>query len=312
MGTPRPFCFGVQMTQADSAAAWTAKAQRAEALGYNILHMPDHLSGRLAWGPALATAAAATRTIRLGTFVLANDFRHPAFVAQEAATLDLLSGGRFELGIGAGWLGDDYRQSGIPLASPGVRVGRLEEAIQILKKLFGDEPVTFSGQHYTITELDGYPKPVQRPHPPFVIGGGGKRILEIAAREAATINLVPKSRPDGSGLDVADSTTAAFDQKLAWVRDAAGDRFPEIELGILLQRLIVTDDIASAVEALSHEWAPLTPDELRACPLVLAGSIAEIVETLQTRRQRWGLSSVVVFERDMESFAPIVSRLAGR
>jgi len=308
----RPFRFGVQMTQAGSAADWTAKAQRAEALGYTILLMPDHLAGRMAWGPALATAAAVTRTIRLGTFVLANDFRNPAFVAQEAATLDFLSGGRFEFGIGAGWLGDDYRQSGIPLAPPGVRVGRLAEAIHILKKLFGDDPVTFNGQHYTITELDGYPKPVQRPHPPFVIGGGGKRILELAAREAATINLTPKSRPDGSGLDVADSTAAAFDQKLEWIRDAAGDRFPEIELGTLLQRLIVTDDAPQAVEALSHEWAPLTPDQLRECPLVLAGSIDEIVETLLSRRQRWGLSSVVAFERDLESFAPIVSRLAGR
>ena len=311
MTARRPFRFGVQAFQSASGDAWTATARRAEALGYDTLFMPDHVAGCLGFGPALAMVAAATRSLRLGTLVLANDLRHPALVAKDAATLDLLSGGRLELGLGAGWMREDYAQTGIPFDPPGVRVSRLEEAIQIVKALFGDEPVTFHGRHYAITDLDGYPKPVQRPHPPFVMGGGGKRALGIAAREAATVNISPKPLPDGTGLDIADATAVAMDQKVGWVRAAAGDRFADVELGVLIQGLVVTDDAAAAIAELSRDWAPLTPAEVQDSPYGLVGTIDQIVETLRERRERWGISSVVVFERDMEAFAPVVARLAG-
>ena len=311
MVVERPFRFGVQVSQTGSGEDWTAKAGRVEALSYSALVMPDHVAGCLAFGPALAAAAAVTRRLRLGTLVLANDLRQPALVAKEAATLDLLSGGRLELGLGAGWMRDDYSQTGIPFDPPGVRVSRLEESIQIIEALFADGPVTFQGRHYAVTDLEGYPKPVQRPHPPFVMGGGGKRMLGIAAREAATVDLVPKSLPDGSGLDIADATAAAMERKVGWVRDAAGERFAELELSVLLQRLVITGDAARATEELSREWEPMTPEEVVECPYALIGTVDQIVETLRARRTRWGISRVVVFERDMTAFAPIVARLAG-
>src|SRR5207253_6767082 len=188
---------------------WVQQARRAEELGYSTFLLPDHYVNDLATTPALAIAAEATNTLRVGSFVFDNDFRHPAAVAKEAATLDLLSDGRFELGIGAGWHGPEYQQTGIPFEPPGVRVGRLEEAVTIIKALFGEEPVNFSGKHYTINGLVGLPKPVQRPHPPILIAGGGKRVLSLAAREADIVGLHIKTYADGSGGDMTSTSADA-------------------------------------------------------------------------------------------------------
>ena len=173
----RPFRFGVASVETASGSAWTEFARRAEALGYATLLVPDHYLNPLTPVPALMAAAAVTTTLRVGCTVFANDFRHPALLAKEAATIDLLSGGRFEFGLGAGWLKDEYDQVGIPFDPPGVRVARMEEGLRVIKGLWGEEPVTFAGAYYTISGLEGTPKPVQRPHPPIYVGGGGKRLL---------------------------------------------------------------------------------------------------------------------------------------
>jgi probable F420-dependent oxidoreductase len=308
----RAFRFGVQTSAATSSANWTDKARRAEALGYAVLLMPDHLGEQFAVGPALAAAAGATTKLRIGTLVLQNDLRHPAFVAKEAATLDLLSDGRFELGIGAGgsWL-PDYEATGIPFDPPGSRVARLAESLPIVKALLGGGPVSFSGRHHTLHEYEGFPKPVQRPHPPILVGAGGPRMLALAAREADIVGLLPSMLPIGGRFRLEEATAAAVAGQVRQVRDAAGDRFAGLELNILLQRLIVTDDPRQAGEELSRQWVPLTTDEIMETPSLLIGSIDGIVEAVRERRERFGASYFVVFERDMEAFAPVVARLAG-
>lgn len=300
------FRFGVQLHQAGSAREWAETARRAEALGYDTLVMPDHV-GVLGFGPALATAAGATTTLRIGTFVLDNDFRHPAFVAQDAATLDLLSDGRFELGLGAGWHGPDYTATGIPFASPGVRVGRLRESVAIIKALFGQEAVTHAGEHYTLTD---HPPVSTHPRPPILIGAGGKRLLAFAAREADIVGLLSISRPDGSGFETADVTAAATDEKVAVVRAAAGARFSALELNILLQTLTVTDDAAGEAERISQRWG-LPAGDILAAPPVLIGTVTQMVETIQARRERFGISYIVARGEWLETFAPVVARLAG-
>lgn len=180
MPHPRTFRFGVQIASAGSAQEWADLARRAEELGYSSVFMPDHFGEQLAPVPALMAAADATTDLRIGALVFGNDYKHPVVLAKEAATLDVLSGGRFEFGIGAGWMNTDYEESGIQHDRPGVRIDRLAESVQICKGLFGEDPVTFEGEHYRISGLNGMPKPVQRPHPPVLIGGGGKRVLSLA------------------------------------------------------------------------------------------------------------------------------------
>jgi probable F420-dependent oxidoreductase len=273
--------------------------------------MPDHFRDQFAIGPALAIVAEAT-TLRIGTFVLQNDLRHSALLAQEAATLDVLSDGRLELGLGAGgsWL-PDYEQTGIPFDPPATRVARLEESLRIIKGLFAEGPLTFAGQHYTITEFDALPKPIQHPHPPLLIGGGGPRMLSLAAREANIVSILPTMLPAGGQFREDQFSDTAFAKQVAFLRQAAGPRFPNLELNVLLQRVVVTHDTQQASEELSREWTPMTPDEVRQTPYLLIGSIDDIVETLLMRRQQLGISYLVVFERDMDAFSPVVARLSG-
>lgn len=313
----RPFRFGLQLTGGASGAEWAEQARRAEALGFDVLLMPDHIGYPIwACAPALAVAAAATTTLRICPFVLDNDFRNPAFVAAEAATLDQLSGGRFELGLGAGWDLNDYTRTGIPFDPPAIRVGRLAESVSIIKRLFGPEAVTFHGEHYTITELEGHPKPVQHPHPPLLIGAGGKRMLALAAREADIVSVIMQARREG-GLDIADGTAEAFDRKLAWLREQAGERFTQIEINALIQRIVVTDHPADHAERLAHDFGLANAREGAETPLALIGSVDQIVETIEARRERWGISYLVVRPRyldiDMlDPLAKIIARLAGR
>jgi probable F420-dependent oxidoreductase len=308
----RPFRFGVQCSRDASREEWKERARRAEALGYDILLMPDHLGEQFAIGPALALAADSTTNLRIGTLVLQNDLRHPAFVAKEAATLDLLSDGRFELGLGAGgsWM-PDYEATGIPFDRPGARVGRLMESLRIITGLWSDSPVTYPGDHYTITALEGFPKPMQRPRPPILVGGGGPRALAFAAQEADIVAVLPRLLPVGGHFQMEQCAAEAFGAQIDLVRQAAGPRIAELELNVLLQRLVVTDDAGPASEELSREWEPLTPAQVLESPYLLIGSIDGIVESLQARRERFGVSYVVVFDHAAEAFAPVVARLRG-
>lgn len=308
----RPFRFGVTAPTPSAGTDWVERARRVEQLGYSILVVPDHFRDHLAPVPALTAAALATTRLRVGSLVFSNDFRHPAVLAKEAATIDVLSGGRFELGLGAGWLRAEYDQTGIPFEAPGTRVERLEEAVTIIKGLLAGERVTFAGRHYTIADLDGRPTPVQRPHPPIAIGGGGRRTLTLAAREASIVGLVPRARRDGSGLDLADLSDAATREKLEWVRAAAGDRFDSLEINTLIQAVAVTvpEQRTAAADQLASRFN-VARDVVLETPYVLLGTIEEMCETLRQRRERYGISYLTVFERDMEVFAPVVARLAG-
>jgi probable F420-dependent oxidoreductase len=311
--TNRRFRFGVAVGGAASQQDWVEKARRAEDLGYSTFLLPDHYINPLATVPALAIAAGATRSLRVGSYVFSNDFRHPAMVAKESATLDLLSDGRFELGLGAGWHGPEYSQVGIPFDPPGVRVGRLEEAVTIVKALFGTEAVYFAGKHYQIDGLPGLPSPLQTPHPPILIAGGSKRVLSLAGREADIVGLHFKTYTDGSGGDVSSASVDATLQKLDWVREAAGERFDQLEFNVLVRWLAITDDPrGTAVEIASRPSSmPPTPELLLESPNALIGSITSIVETLQRRREQFRISYIVVVEDDMERFAPVVAQLHG-
>jgi len=309
--TPRPFRFGVTVPSVAAGPAWAEHARRIEQLGYAILQMPDHFREQLAPVPALTAAALATTRLRIGSLVFSNDFRHPVVLAKEAATLDVLSGGRFELGLGSGWLREEYDQAGIPFDAPGTRIERMAETVTIVKGLLAGEPVHFTGRHYTIAGLRGTPTPVQRPHPPLVIGGGGQRLLSLAAREASIVSLVPRARRDGGGLDRGDFGEAAFRQKIERVRAAAGDRFAGLELHTLIQAVVVTDRRTEAAEPLATRFR-MDREAVLESPYVLIGSIDEICAALESRRDRHGISSVTVFDRDLEAFAPGVARLAGR
>lgn len=307
----KPFRFGVSMRGAGSKAEWVTKARRAEALGFSSLVMPDHLIGtRMSVGPALVLAAEVTTRLRVGSFVFDNDFRHPAVLAQEAATVDVLTAGRFEFGIGAGWMREEYDKTGIPFVDGGARVDRMAEALTIIKGLFGDQAVTLNGKHYTVSGLEGTCKPIQQPHPPILIGGGGTRLLTIAAAQADIISIMPRSKRDGSALEDGDATAAAFDHKLEVIRDAAGSRFEELEFNTLVQEVIVTDDAAGAAAKLIGDWK-LGVDEILESPLLLIGTGDQIRQKLRRIRDRLRISYVTVFEKNMEAMAPVIEPLLG-
>jgi probable F420-dependent oxidoreductase len=306
----RPFRFAVFAHEAASRQAWEENARRVEALGYAILVMPDHFMNPLTPVPALAAAAAVTTTLRIGTIVFANDFRHPALLAKEAATLDLLSDGRFEFGLGAGWFQTEYERAGITFDSPGRRIDRMHEALTIVKGLWSDEPLTFQGTHYAITELDGTPKPVQKPHPPIFIGGTGRRMLRLAGQEADIVGFIPKNLP-GGGHDWLVSTPELLTEQIGWVREGAGARFDQLELSMVAFRTIVTDRPREAAAEVARDH-DLTPDQVLASPDFLIGSEDAIVECLLRRREQFGVSYLEIAARDAAGFAPVVARLAGR
>jgi probable F420-dependent oxidoreductase len=307
----RPFRFGIQLVTAPDGAAWAAKARRAEELGYSTVFLPDHFDDQLAPVPALVAAADATTDLRVGALVFDNDYKHPVVLAKEAATIDLLSGGRLELGIGAGWQRTDYDRAGIPYDPPGVRIDRMEEALPILKGLLAGETVDVTGEHYTVSGLTGTPLPVQRPHPPLLIGGGGRRVLSIAAREADIVGINVNLAAGEVGPDAGPNATAeATAEKVGWVRDAAGDRFDDIELNVLVFFAVVTDDRAGTAEAMAHGFN-VSADQALRIPHAVVGTVDEICADLEERRDAFGLSYVVFSQDAMEAMAPVVARLAG-
>ena len=311
MTHPRPFRFGVLAAKARSSSEWTDTARKAEDLGYSTLVMPDHFGDQLSPIAALSTAAAVTETLRVGTLVFANDFRHPAVLAKETATLDLLSDGRLEVGLGAGWMSADYSWTGIVEDRPGVRIDRMIEAIAVLRGLWGDGAFSFDGEHYTITEMNGRPKPAQPGGPPLVVGGGGKRVPSTAARLADIVGVNPNVGEGNVGPEAIASMSAdATDEKLGWVRAAAGDRFDEIEISILKFVTVVTDDRAATAEKVGGAMG-MDAATLLASPHTLVGSAEQIADELVEQRERWQGSYVTVQSDALETFAPVVAALAG-
>ncbi|HUG14777.1 MAG TPA: TIGR03621 family F420-dependent LLM class oxidoreductase [Thermomicrobiales bacterium] len=302
---PRDFRFGVSVFQAETGEAWREKARRVEGLGFDVLLIPDHIGSELlSYAPALMAAADATTTLRVGPFVLDNNFRHPAFVARDAATIDLLSEGRYELGIGGGWLPANFERTGVPFKTAGIRAGRLEESVLIIKGLLKGEPFSFAGEHYTIAELAGFPKPVQQPLP-IMMGAGGPRVLDFAAREADIIGVTPPALPQG-GLKLAVEADSV-DRQIARIRAAAGELFDDIELNILMQEVLVTDDRQAAAEELAAQWEKPAADLLDS-PHLLIGTHEQMAEDLRQRRERFGFSYIAVFERDLDAFAPVIAK----
>jgi probable F420-dependent oxidoreductase len=305
------FRFALQASRAASPRAWRELARRSEDLGYSTLYVPDHLDDQ--WAPllALAVAAEATSTLRVGTLVLDNDFRHPVVLAKEAATLDVITDGRFEFGLGAGWANADYDMSGIPMDPGGVRVARLAESIEIMRAMWTDGSATFAGTHYRVTSALGTPAPVTPGGPPLVIGGGSRRILELAGRVADVVSIVPSLAAGVVGAETAAQAVAEkYADRVRWVRDAAGDRADDLELQCWTAAVAVVPDADTVSENLASAFG-LTPDQLRAAPVALIGPVEGIVDTLRKRREEYGFSYIVVHEGEMDALAPVIAELAG-
>jgi probable F420-dependent oxidoreductase len=311
VSSPRAFRFGVEMMGPFDGMTWAESARELESLGFSTMFAPDHLDE--GYGPitAMATAAAATTTLRVATAVFAADFRHPAILARELASIDQLSQGRLEVGIGAGYQVNDYAGAGLVMDSPGTRVDRMMEHVTVLRGLFADGPFDFAGQHYRITALDGSPKPYRPGGPPILVAGGGRRLLTFAAAHADIVgvngSLPTSAQRSGSAPD---AVPASIDRKLAWVREAAGARFSELEIHAWLRFAQVTSDSRSAAAQLTGRFGA-EADQVLASPIVLLGSPAEIIERLHERRERWGYSYFTLQQPAALQFAPVLARLAG-
>jgi probable F420-dependent oxidoreductase len=305
------FRFALQASKAASPAAWRALARKAEDLGYSTLYVPDHLDDQ--WAPMVAAtvAAEATTTLRVGTLVLDNDFRHPVVLAKEAATLDIVTDGRFEFGLGAGWMTTDYEQSGIKMEKPSVRVARLAESLEIMRAMWRDGSATFTGDHYRVSGAAGTPVPTTPGGPPLVIGGGGRRILTLAGEHADIVSIVPSLTAGYVGPEVAaEAVVEKYTDRVRWAREAAGERAGELEFQCWTVAVQVVPNASEVIESLAPLF-DLTPDQLRSAPLALIGTAEEITEILRTRREELGFSYVVVHEAEMDALAPVIAELAG-
>jgi probable F420-dependent oxidoreductase len=317
----RPFRFLATLTEENpDLRTLTAAARRAESLGCSTFVLPDHLIGQYAPVPVLTAVAAVTERLHVSAFVFNINLRHPAVLAQDLATLDILSGGRLEVGLGAGWNKPEHDAIGIPFESAGTRIAKLEEAIQVMKGCFADGPFSFQGTHYTITDHDGPPKPLQRPHPPFFLGGGGKRLLTLASREAQIIGLAPRivTGTDGSPAgDPRSITVAATLEKIGWIREAAGDRFAGLELNTYATGFptCVTDDpMAEARRRAEHlkkrSGHEISAEEVLDSPHHYIGTLTSLTEKILRLREELGISSFLI--DDLDALAPLVENLAGR
>jgi len=304
----RPFRFSVQANTPPSGLDWPSFARRIEILGYGGLVMADHVVGNgLSPFPALAAAAAATTTLRLGTLVLDNDFRNPLLLAREAATVDVISNGRFELGIGAGWHDLDNHSLGIVYDAPGVRVDRLAEAVPLIKRLWTEDEVTHAGTHYRHERAHAGPKPVHRPHPPVLIAGGGDRILALAAKEADIVGVVPRTKGDGSPDRAAYSWETGLD-RFAYVRGLLGDR--DVELNTLVFAMTVTDDRAAAIAEIAKRMEGAPAEMIERSPFFLVGSLAEMRAQLLRVRDAFGVTYFNVRGEHIDAFAPLAKELS--
>lgn len=320
----KPFRFGVQSYSPTSADDWRTQARRAEELGFSSFHLADHVIGpgpaldatnhpvqTVAAIPAMVVAAEATEHIRIGCRVLCIDYRNPVMLAKELATIDFFSGGRLEIGLGAGWLENEYHAMGVPFDRAGIRLDRLEEQIAVLRACFGDGEVDVTGDHVHAVGFEGVPKPVQRPNPPLMIGGGAQRVLGIAGREADIVSLnfnnsSGKIGPQGVGSSTADLTA----QKIEWIKAGAGDRFEDLEIEIGAYFTVVTPDRDGTTAKMAPMFG-LAAEEFGEHPHALVGSVDQICDQLVERRERYGISYVSFGASAVESVAPVVARLAG-
>ncbi|MFT5203001.1 MAG: putative F420-dependent oxidoreductase [Candidatus Aldehydirespiratoraceae bacterium] len=325
----RPFRFAVQSYAATSARDWRDQAQRAEALGYSTFHTADHHIGPgpaldptnhgvqdFAAVPAIAAAAATTSRINVGCRVFCTDYRNPVIFAKELATLDVLSDGRLEVGLGCGWLANEYEAIGIPFDRPGVRIDRMEETLAVIRAHFADGQVDVVGEHVHASGFEGVPKPTSAGGPPIMIGGGSPRILGIAGREADIVSLnfdnsSGRLGTEGVGSGQREQTT----QKIEWIRKGAGDRldgrtFDDLELEIAAYFTQVTDDAPSAIAMMASRFGT-SPELFADHPHALIGSVDHICDTLEARRNKFGISYITVSVRAMNDFAPVVARLSG-
>jgi probable F420-dependent oxidoreductase len=319
---PRPFRFAVQSFSAASGEEWRERARRAEALGYSALHLADHVIGpgpaiagtnhpvqELAAVPAMMSAAEATATLRVGCRVFCIDYQHPAVLAKQAATIDLLSGGRLELGLGAGWLAAEYEALGIRFDPPGARIARLEETIRALRALFAGGEVAISGRHVALAGFAGAPR---RPFPPLMVGGGGRRVLSLAAREADVVSLNFDNRSGVLGAESVQSGAAdPTAEKIGWVRSAAGERFAELEIEIGAYFTFVGDGTERIAAVMGRAFG-LSEEAMLRHPHALFGSVGAVCDELARRRETYGISYVTVPDAALETFAPVVARLAGK
>jgi len=323
MTTPRPIRFGFTGGVSSKRAKLLDSARTVEALGYSTYGLADHFVRPFAPLVAGQAVADATTMLRITQTVLAQDFREPAVLAKELATLDVLSEGRLQVGLGAGWLRQEYEDAGMRFDPAPVRIARLEETAIILKGLFGEGPFSFAGEHYTINELQGRPVPVQRPRPPIMIGGGGQKVLSAAARHADIVQLMPSNRGGKTSLDPSQFTAPAIEEKIGWIRDAAGSRFEEIELSAQLLECAVTDDpekhlsdfadrIASVTERMGGGRIDLGKEDLRQSPIVAVGPLDGVCQRLLETRNRFGISYFAApIDGRPEVLAPVIERLAG-
>jgi probable F420-dependent oxidoreductase len=301
----RPFRFGILATGDPDAQTtqWTEQARQAEDEGCSTLLVGDHYLTTMSCTARLAMAAAVTTTLRLGSYVYCNDFRHPALLAKEAAELDRLSDGRLELGIGAGWLKAEYDMVGLPFEEGKVRADRFQEAVGLIRRLLAGETVTHQGNHYTLKDYAPAALPVQDPVP-MLLGGGGPRMTRFAGRHADIIGFDPMSLPEG-GKNQREFGRPAFEAKLKVLDDVCagrGDRGPE--------RSILVFDVARRVEELPEDsW--VDPQLAGDSPYALIGDTSAMVETLLERRDRWGITYYVFFDQDFEVLRPVVAALAG-
>ncbi len=322
MTAPRKFRFaagGEGNPQEGGARKFIKLAQQAEEYGYDSFMIPDHLGPQVGPIAALGALAVATEQIRLGTSVLANGFRHPAVLAKDLATIDVLSRGRLEFGIGAGWIKDEYEQAGIAYDSPGVRIEQLDEALTVLDVLLRGQECTFEGKHYRIHGLKGSPRPRQGPRPPIAVGGGGPKMLRLAAKHADIISVVPQTTKDGKGL-LSNITIEKVQEKVDLIRAAAGDRFANIELNWTIIAIVITDErertVETALAALDKGMYPnlevdvkLEVADVLSSPYLAIGTFEEIAEQIKAVRARTGMSYVGVFPTQMDAFAPVIPLL---
>ena len=307
----RGFRFGVQVSKETSAKGWAELARRTEAAGYEVLTMPDHFTDQLAPIPALMAAASATTTLRVGALVFDNDYKHPVVLAKELATIDLLSDGRLDIGLGAGWMISDYEEAGMPYDSPKVRIDRFIEGVAVIRGAMAEGAFSFSGDHYTITNYNGQPKPIQA-RPPLLIGGGGKRVLSYAAREADIIGINGTLTAGVVGPEALSTMTAeSVDEKVAIVAAAGAHRINDIEMNIRTFFVKVTNDRAATVDGISSMFG-VSKDMIDASPFALIGSVEECIEQLLERRERWGFSYTIVGAENIDECAPIVAALRGK
>ncbi len=310
MTTPlHPFRFGVEMMEPFPGQTWAESARALETLGYSTLFAPDHFDEGLGPLTAMAAAAAATTELTVATAVLAADFRHPAVLARELASIDVLSRGRLEVGLGAGYQVNDYRASGIAMDPPKVRVDRLVEYVAVLRGLFADGPFSFAGEHFQIDALDGTPHPFTPGGPPIFVAGGGPRMLRFAARHADIIGVNPSLPTSEKRAEAAhDGVAARVDEKFALIREAAGDRYDDLIFHGWLREARVTDDAEAAAAEIATATG-LEADDVLASPFVLLGTVEEIVTHLQDRRARWGYSYYTVQQPAAQDFAPVLAAL---